>query len=110
MRRTHDMGGLEAGKIELAPHDVAPWQKQTLAMRAVLGDEKRKLVRIDELRRAIGREDRLAETGPGHARAPNGPHRSRRRPAAISRPAIAPLATRSTRTPPVAAGGLDTGS
>ena len=53
MRRTHDMGGLEAGEIELAPHDVAPWQKQTLAMRAVLGDEKRKLVRIDELRRAI---------------------------------------------------------
>ena len=53
MRRTHDMGGQEAGEIELAPHDVAPWQKQTLAMRAVLGDEKRKLVRIDELRRAI---------------------------------------------------------
>ena len=53
MRRTHDMGGLEAGEIELAPHDVAPWQKQAWAMRVVLGDEKRKLVRVDELRRAI---------------------------------------------------------
>lgn len=53
MRRTHDMGGLEAGEIELAPHQAAPWQKQAWAMRVVLGDEKRKLVRVDELRRAI---------------------------------------------------------
>ncbi len=53
MRRTHDMGGLEAGEIELAPHDVVPWQKQVWAMRVVLGDDERKLVRVDELRRAI---------------------------------------------------------
>ncbi len=53
MRRTHDMGGLEAGAVELAPHEAAAWQKQVLAMRVVLGDGKRKLVRVDELRRAI---------------------------------------------------------
>ena len=53
MRRTHDMGGLEAGGIDLAPHQAQPWQKQAWAMRVVLGDEKRGLVRVDELRRAI---------------------------------------------------------
>ena len=52
-RRHHDMGGLPAGEIDIAPHELPPWQKQAWAMRQVLGDQKRKIVRTDELRRAI---------------------------------------------------------
>jgi hypothetical protein len=47
------MGGLPAGGIDLDEHPMEPWQKLTRAMRQVLGDEKRMLVRTDELRRAI---------------------------------------------------------
>ena len=53
MRRTHDMGGLDAGEIDFSPHDVAAWQKQAWAMRQALGDHADKLVRVDELRRGI---------------------------------------------------------
>ena len=53
MRRPHDMGGLPAGDIETGDHPMEPWQKVTRAMRQVLGDEARRLVRVDELRRAI---------------------------------------------------------
>jgi hypothetical protein len=53
MQRPHDMGGNPAGEIDLSQHTLAPWQKQVHAMRQVLGDEKRQLLRVDELRRAI---------------------------------------------------------
>ena len=53
MRRTHDMGGLDAGGIDISPHDVAPWQKQVMVMRQALGDHADRLVRVDELRRGI---------------------------------------------------------
>jgi len=53
MRRTHDMGGMPAGEIETGDHPMEPWQKATRAMRQVLGDDMRRLVRVDELRRAI---------------------------------------------------------
>lgn len=53
MRRTHDMGGQPAGGIETGDHPMEPWQKVTRAMRQVLGDDTRRLVRVDELRRAI---------------------------------------------------------
>ena len=53
MRRTHDMGGLDAGEIDISPHDVAPWQKQAWAMRQALGDHADNLVCVDELRRGI---------------------------------------------------------
>lgn len=51
MRRPHDMGGLEAGEIEIVDHAMQPWEKATRAMRQVLGNHA--LVRVDELRRAI---------------------------------------------------------
>jgi len=47
------MGGMDAGKMEIAEHPVELWQKTTNAMRQVLGDERRRLIRADELRRAI---------------------------------------------------------
>lgn len=53
MRRQHDMGGETAGAIDISVHPVAPWEKETWAMRVVLGAEAHMLIRIDELRRAI---------------------------------------------------------
>jgi len=47
------MGGEPAGPIDLADHETEPWQKLVTAMRNVLGDDKRRLVIVDELRRAI---------------------------------------------------------
>ena len=53
MRRHHDMGGLEGGPIEQGEHEFEPWEKRVNAMTRLLSDEKRKLLRVDELRRAI---------------------------------------------------------
>ena len=50
-RRHHDMGGLEAGRIELDDHDKAPWERRVDALMVLLG--KQKLLGVDELRRGI---------------------------------------------------------
>lgn len=50
-RRHHDMGGLEAGRIDRDGHDKAPWEKRVDALMVLLG--KRKLLSVDELRRGI---------------------------------------------------------
>ena len=47
------MGGQDAGPIEMAEHDAEPWQKLVTAIRAALGEEPHRLMRVDELRRAI---------------------------------------------------------
>ena len=52
-RRTHDIGGIESDNIELTDHPLEAWQKTTRAMRQVLGDSKREIICVDELRRAI---------------------------------------------------------
>lgn len=52
-QRTHDMGGLDGEPIDFADHDAEPWQKMVTAIRAALGDEPYRLMRVDELRRAI---------------------------------------------------------
>ncbi len=52
-RRIHDMGGQPAGEIDQDDHAEEPWQKLVTAMRAALGDEPHRLMRVDELRRAI---------------------------------------------------------
>lgn len=59
MRRHHDMGGSGGGEID--PHESypEPWEKRVDAMTRLLGDDKRKLLRVDELRRAI--EDMASE-------------------------------------------------
>lgn len=57
MQRQHDMGGDAAAGIktgiDTAAHPVAAWQKETWAMRVALGADRLKLIRVDELRRAI---------------------------------------------------------
>ncbi len=53
MQRQHDMGGEPAGEIDTSVHPVSAWQKETWAMRVVLGNEDHKMIRVDELRRAI---------------------------------------------------------
>ncbi len=59
MRRHHDMGGLDAGPVERAEHDVEPWEKRVDAILRLLSDDARRLVCTDELRRAI------EDLGPG---------------------------------------------
>ena len=50
-RRHHDMGGLEAGVIDRAEHEKAPWEKRVDALMVLLG--QRKILCVDELRRGI---------------------------------------------------------
>ncbi len=49
-RRPHDMGGEDAGAIDTADHGMKFWEKQANALRSTL--TSRKIVRMDELRRA----------------------------------------------------------
>jgi hypothetical protein len=53
MRRHHDMGGLPAGPVEQSEHDCSPWEKRVDAILRLVSDDKRKLIIVDELRRAI---------------------------------------------------------
>ena len=50
-RRHHDMGGLDAGRIDRHEHDKAPWEKRVDALMVLLG--QRKIIGVDELRRGI---------------------------------------------------------
>ena len=50
-RRHHDMGGLEAERIERTDHDKVPWEKRVDALMVLLG--RRKILGVDELRRGI---------------------------------------------------------
>jgi len=59
VRRYHDMGGQDAGPVDPAEHNHAPWEKRVDAIMRLVGDEKRQLLRVDELRRGI------EELGPG---------------------------------------------
>jgi len=52
-RRHHDMGGLEAGPVDQSEHDKAPWEKRVDALMRLLSDQQRRMIRVDELRRAI---------------------------------------------------------
>ena len=47
------MGGLEDGPVEIKEHASEPWEKRVDAIRALLSDEKRDMLSVDELRRAI---------------------------------------------------------
>jgi len=53
MRRHHDMGGLDGGPVDLREHVPEPWEKRVNAITRLLGDQKRRLLHVDELRRAI---------------------------------------------------------
>ena len=53
-RRVHDRGGWpDAGPISRAEHDLSLWEKQTDAMLRVLGSPEKRIMRVDEMRRAI---------------------------------------------------------
>jgi hypothetical protein len=52
-RRHHDMGGLDDGPVEISEHNSEPWEKRVDAIRSLLSDDKRQLLSVDELRRAI---------------------------------------------------------
>jgi len=58
-RGYHDMGGLPAGPVERSEHDYAFWEKRVDALMVLLSDKKRRLLRVDELRRGI------EQLGPG---------------------------------------------
>ena len=49
-KRPHDMGGEPGGPIDTVDHGLKFWEKQANALRNTL--TSRKLVRLDELRRA----------------------------------------------------------
>jgi nitrile hydratase len=51
MRGSHDLGGLKAGRIDTAPHDMTFWEKQIDAMNTLLAQKG--LRRTDENRRYV---------------------------------------------------------
>ena len=51
MRGPHDLGGLEAGPVDTAPHDMTFWEKQIDALNMLLGAKG--IRRTDENRRYI---------------------------------------------------------
>lgn len=54
MPRVHDRGGWpDAGPINRAEHDLAMWEKRTDALLVLLSSPDKKMIRVDELRRAI---------------------------------------------------------
>ena len=54
MPGVHDRGGwLEAGPIEKAEHELSFWEKRTDALLVLLSNADRRVMRVDELRRAI---------------------------------------------------------
>ena len=52
-RGYHDIGGLAGPAIEQSEHVLEPWEKRVDAMRMLLGDNKRQILRADGLRHAI---------------------------------------------------------
>ncbi|MFY0609917.1 MAG: nitrile hydratase subunit beta [Hyphomicrobiaceae bacterium] len=53
MRGYHDVGGKTAGPIPMEELPWMHWEKQTEALRNLLGDGTRRMVSLDELRRGF---------------------------------------------------------
>jgi hypothetical protein len=54
MPHVHDRGGWpDAGPIDKSEHDYSLWEKQTDALLMLLVSPTKRLLRVDELRRAI---------------------------------------------------------
>lgn len=54
MPRIHDRGGWPvAGPINQAEHDLSMWEKRTDALMMLLASPSKRVLRVDELRRAI---------------------------------------------------------
>lgn len=59
MRRHHDMGGLDAGPVDLDEPVHQPWEKQVYAIVRLLNRGDEPVMRVDEMRRNI------EDLGPG---------------------------------------------
>jgi len=53
MRGVHDIGGLPGGPVPRDQHAVTLSEKRVDALVTLLSDDKRRLLRVDEMRRAI---------------------------------------------------------
>jgi hypothetical protein len=53
MRAHHDLGGREAGTIDRTERALEPWEKRVDAIVQLLSAPERKIICVDELRRAI---------------------------------------------------------
>jgi nitrile hydratase subunit beta len=53
MRAYHDLGGRPAGPIDRTEHELEPWEKRVDAIMQLLSAPERRIVGVDELRRAI---------------------------------------------------------
>jgi len=53
MRRHHDIGGLNAGKVDRKEHDYLLWEKRVDAIVRLLSSDKCQILKIDEVRRGI---------------------------------------------------------
>lgn len=53
MKGYHDIGGEQAGRVERFEEPWLYWQKLSEALRNVLGDARRNLVSVDEVRRVF---------------------------------------------------------
>lgn len=62
-RGYHDIGGLAGGPIDRSGHDVTLSETRVDAIMMLLGDDERRLMRVDELRRAIESLGEDAYTG-----------------------------------------------
>lgn len=52
-RGYHDLGGMPGEPLDQSEHVLEPWEKRVDAMRMLLGDDKRNILRSDGLRNAI---------------------------------------------------------
>lgn len=52
-RAVHDIGGLPAGRLVPADEPLHFWEKQSEAIRVLLGDASRRLTSLDEIRRSF---------------------------------------------------------
>jgi hypothetical protein len=51
--RYHDLGGQEAGLIDMEEHGIKPWVKRSDAVKGLLSDKKRRILTTDETRHEI---------------------------------------------------------
>ncbi len=51
MRRVHDMGGQESGRVQPTDHELEGYAKRAQAVMTLLRDPRRQMARLDEMRR-----------------------------------------------------------
>ena len=51
--RAHDLGGQKAGPIDPSAHELETWHKLVTAILTILRDAPHRLIKVDEMRRAI---------------------------------------------------------